>query len=426
MPDDHAPLAVPTGWLPESLQAWTDANPDAAMWAGLGTLLVVGLVAYALAAWVLLPLAGMLITRTRSRWDDALIEHKTLARLAPLAPAYVIHWGVALLPTLPEVAATIIQRLAVATMIIVIARSFSAMLNAINTIYAGYALSRSRPIKGYLQVAKILGYFAAAILVIAVLMDREPWLFLSGLGAMTAVLLLIFRDTILSFVAGVQLTGNDLIRVGDWIEMPQFNADGDVVDISLNVVRVQNWDKTFTVIPTHKFLEHSFRNWRSMFDGGGRRIMRAMHIDTGAIRFLTPEEIERFRRFILLTDYISEKVPELDEYNRERVRSDGEALNANVRRLTNIGTFRIYTLNYLRQHPGIHQDMTLLVRQLEPGPHGLPLQLYAFTNETAWASYERIQADIFDHLLAIAPEFGLRIFQEPSGADLSRLARTGA
>jgi len=341
----------------------------------------------------------------------------------PLVPAYVVHWGVTLLPVMPEVLATILQRLAVATMVLVIARSFSAFLGAVNTIYSRYDLSRSRPIKGYLQVAKVVAYIAAAILVIAVLMDREPWLFLSGLGAMTAVLLLIFRDTILSLVAGIQLTGNDLIRVGDWIEMPQFSADGDVVDISLNVVRVQNWDRTFTVIPTHKFLEHSFRNWRSMFEGGGRRIMRSIHIDVNTIRFLSEEEVERFSRVRLLESYIREKAQELDSYNREHAPGEAAKFMANTRHLTNIGTFRRYAINYLRSHPRIHQELIQLVRQLEPGPHGLPLQLYAFTNETAWVEYEGIQADIFDHLLAVASEFGLRVFQEPTGSDLSGLAR---
>jgi miniconductance mechanosensitive channel len=422
---EHEAIGEPmiTQMLPKGADVWIEANPQLAMWIGMAVLVGLSLLAYLVVAGLLLPFLRMATKRSKTWWDDVLVERKVFQRLVPLVPAFVLHWGITLVPHLPDVAVTIVQRVAIATMVVVIVRSFSALLTAVNDIYSRYPASKDRPIKGYLQVAKILAYLTAAILVIAVLMDREPWLFLSGLGAMTAVLLLIFRDTLLSLVAGIQLTGNDLIRVGDWIEMPQFNADGDVVDISLNVVRVQNWDRTFTVIPTHKFLEHSFKNYRSMFEGGGRRIMRSIHIDTSTIRFLTSEEIQRYSRFLLLKDYIREKVEELESYNREHVPSDVADVVANARHLTNIGTFRMYALNYLKHHPKIHQELLILVRQLEPTAHGLPLQLYAFTNDTAWVNYEGIQADIFDHLLAVAPEFGLRIFQEPSGNDLTTLGR---
>jgi len=408
--------------LPETAAQWIESNPQVSMWIGLAVILGLSIVGYLLVVWLIVPAARLVTSRSRTWWDDALYDHKVLQRLAPLVPAFILHWGIALVPNVPDAVVTIVQRVAVATMVVAVARSFSALLSAANSIYSRYEVARGRPIKGYLQVAKIVAYIAAAILVIATLMDREPWLFLSGLGAMTAVLLLIFRDTILSLVAGIQLTGYDLIRVGDWIEMSQFNADGDVVDISLNVVRVQNFDRTFTVIPTHKFLEHSFKNYRSMFEGGGRRIKRSLHIDMTTIRFLSPDEIQRFSRIMLLKEYIKEKIQELEAYNREHVPDDAADVAANARQLTNIGTFRMYALNYLKNHPRIHPEMLKLVRQLQPTPQGLPLELYAFTNDTRWLNYEAIQADVFDHLLAVAPEFGLRIFQEPSGADLAGLA----
>jgi miniconductance mechanosensitive channel len=244
-------------------------------------------------------------------------------------------------------------------------------------------------------------------------------LLLSGLGAMTAVLLLVFKDTILSLVASVQLTSLDMVRVGDWIEMPQCNADGDVIDVSLHTVKIQNWDKTFTTIPTHRLIVDSFKNWRGMDESGGRRIKRELRIDINSVRFLTVEEVERFKGFALLKDYIDRKLEDLAAYNAA---VGEETENVNLRRLTNLGTFRAYILSYLKHHPKIHREMTLMVRQLQPGPTGLPLEIYAFTNITAWSTYEDIQADIFDHLLAIAGEFGLSMYQEPAGRDLSALA----
>jgi len=285
--------------------------------------------------------------------------------------------------------------------------------------YSTLEVSRNRPIKGFIQILLVLIYFVAMILIIAILSDRSPWFFISGLGAMTAVILLIFRDTILSFVAGIQLISNNLLQVGDWIEMPQFNADGDVIDIALNAVKVQNWDKTITIIPTHKFLENSFKNWRGMQQSGGRRIKRAVHVDVSSIRFLTDEEITTFENFLLLKDYIKQKKIELEEYNKQFA----PGLDVNARRLTNVGTFRAYLVNYLQQHPMIHQNMTLLVRQLAPAENGLPIEIYVFVNDVRWAVYEQTQADIFDHVLAISSKFGLRIHQSPSGYDFRHLIK---
>jgi len=261
------------------------------------------------------------------------------------------------------------------------------------------------------------------VVIVAFMLDKSPLIFLSGIGAMTAVLLLAFKDTILSLVASVQLTSNDTIRVGDWIEMPDFNADGDVVDVALHTVSIQNWDKTITTIPTYKFIAGSFKNWRAMGEAGGRRIKRSLLLDMSSIRFLTPEEIDRFGAFALLKEYIANKRSEVSAFNAEAGRDS--RINADIRRLTNVGTFRAYIYQYLRHHPAIHQDMTLMVRQLEPSSAGLPIEIYCFTNITNWSIYEGIQSDIVEHLLAVAGDFDLRIFQNPSGEDLARIAMSG-
>jgi miniconductance mechanosensitive channel len=421
--------AAATGTAPVDSSASAGFLPALMEWElypWLATLL--GLAAVAVIAWLsliitrayLLKLVAALVRRSPTSWDEVLFDREVFHRLAWGVPLVVIHQGLRMVPHLqPEVAA-FLQRLALAVLALVAVRIFSALLAGIQEIYHRYPMARNRPIKGYLQVLNILAYLFGGIFIIATLMDRSPWYFFSGLGAMTAIILLIFRDSLLSLVAGVQLTGNDLIRVGDWIEMPQFGADGDVTDIALNAVKVQNWDKTITVIPTHKFLEHSFKNWRGMTEAGGRRIKRAVHIDLSTIRFLDEKEIERLSRFVLLRDYMRQKVEELHEYNRQHC-PDGDCL-ANARRLTNVGTLRAYIIQYLRQHPLVHQQLTFLIRQLAPTPEGLPIEIYVFSRETAWAVYEGIQADIFDHILAIIPEFGLQVFQKPSGADLVPLA----
>jgi miniconductance mechanosensitive channel len=251
-------------------------------------------------------------------------------------------------------------------------------------------------------------------------MDRSPWIFLSGLGAMTAVLLLVFRDTILSLVASIQIATNDIIQVGDWVEMPQAGVDGDVIEVALHTVKVQNWDKTISTIPTHKFIDESFKNWRGMSLSGGRRIKRSVYIDVRSVRFLSAEEVEEFEHWALLADFIADKRAEIERCNAE---SGGDArVDADIRRLTNIGTLRAYIVSYLRAHPKIHdRDYTLMVRQLAPGPQGLPLELYCFSNDQDWTNYEAIQSDVFDHILAIVPEFGLRVFQSPTGHDVADL-----
>ncbi len=372
--------------------------------------------------------------RTRSTWDDHLVEHGFFRRLAALAPALVVFYGVGfalgvspaqvgtgLGPAWVEVTFLVVRRVAAAYMVVTLALAFGAFLAAMDDIYReSYGdEANNRPIKGYLQVLAIFVYVATGIVVVAVLADRSPLVFLSGLGALTAVLLLVFKDTILSLVASVQIMSNDMIRIGDWVEMPQAHADGDVVDIALHTVKIQNWDKTITTVPTHRFISDSFRNWRGMSESGGRRIKRSLDLDLGSVRFLTPDEVARFSRWELLGGYMERKRDELAAANPPEDGEGGEVIPER-RRLTNLGTFRAYAREYLARHPGIHDGMTILVRALEPGPEGVPVEIYCFTSTTAWADYERIQGDVFDHLLALLPEFGLRAYQKPAGSDLER------
>jgi len=309
--------------------------------------------------------------------------------------------------------------------VIAIARAFKAFLDAVNSIYSNaYEDAKSRPIKGYLQVVSLLAYIASAIVAFAVLTDQSPLVYLSGLGALAAVLMLVFKDTILSLVASVQIMSNDMIRIGDWIDMPQANANGDITDIALHTVKVQNWDKTISTIPTHKFISESFKNWRGMSEAGGRRIKRSVSIDMNSVRFLNDKEIESLARRELLRDYLREKREQIDRYNAAKAEAspDDPEFVPEIRRLTNLGTFRAYVQRYLEAHPGTHKEMTLLVRQLAPGPQGVAIEIYCFASNTAWASYEALQGDVFDHLIAIMPEFGLRVFQSPAGADVTKLA----
>lgn len=411
-------------------------------WLGLiGALTILAVLAWAAntaTRRVFIAVIKRVTKHTRSTWDDRLMDRRVFDRLAHLAPALVVYHGIGVAlgigpaeaaagtdPEILGVAYFLVRRVAAAYMALTGALAFGGFLSAIDDIYREtYAEANNRPIKGYLQVLAIFVYVATGILIVSILADRSPIIFLSGLGALTAVLLLVFRDTILSLVASVQIMSNDMIRIGDWVEMPQAHADGDVIDIALHTVKIQNWDKTFTTIPTHKFISESFRNWRGMQESGGRRIKRPLHIDVTSVRFLTDEEIERLGRYEFLAGYMAEKRKELAEANARR--PPDERVIPERRRLTNVGTFRAYVLHYLKNHPKVHPEMTLLVRQLQPGPEGLPLELYCFTNDTVWANYESIQSDIFDHLFAIMPEFGLRAYQKPAGSDLARAGSGGA
>ena len=353
-------------------------------------------------------------------WSDALIKNGVGKRLAQLLPAFTIHMGVNFLPSINAGLESFVMNLTTAYMMVVATITIIAVLNAANDIYESNPEARQRPIKGFIQLLQLAVVILGGLLFIAALLDQSPVLLLSGFGAMTAVLLLVFKDTLLSLVASVQLAAQDMVRVGDWIEVPQLGADGDVVDMELYTVTVQNFDKTITTIPTQRLITDSFKNWRGMSSSGGRRIKRALHIDASSIRFISEQDVKGYRRFSLLEDYLAGKHDELKKYNQTMVGATADESDAavNMRRLTNIGTFRAYAWRYLKEHPRIRKDMTLLVRQLAPDD-GIPIELYCFTNTVKWTEYEDIQADIFDHLLAIMPEFGLQLFQRPAGKEFS-------
>ncbi|WP_237171320.1 mechanosensitive ion channel family protein [Pandoraea pulmonicola] len=386
------------------------------MAAASAILVLAALLVQAVARFLIVRVVRIVVQRTANRWDDALLAHRVFHRAARVLPYLVIQFGIGLVPDLPPKAVLVIANVALATTLLYATLAVAGILDAAQTVYAESEHARTRSIKGYVQLGKIALYVVAAIAIVATIIDRSPWLLLSGLGAMSAVLLLVFKDTIMSFVASVQLTSNDMLRVGDWIEMPQVGADGDVVDIALHTVKVQNWDKTITTIPTWRMISESFRNWRGMQQSGGRRIKRTLCIDAGSVGFLDEREIARLSKLHLLAPYLSEKQRALADANAALGVAAGVV--ANTRRLTNIGTFRAYALAYLKAHPNIHEGMTCMVRSLAPSATGIPVELYCFTNTTVWAEYERVQGDVFDHLLAILPEFGLRMYQNPAGADL--------
>ena len=345
---------------------------------------------------------------------DHQVRLQVIPRLANVVPALVISAGISIVPDLPPQLVTVIKALCQVFVVVTIALAVSKALDAINRGYERRPEARNKPIKGYFQVAKIIMFVLVGISAVATLIGAEFLHIVTGLGAMTAVLMLIFQDTILSLVASVQISNDGRVRIGDWIEMPSQNADGDVIDIALHTVTVRNFDRTVTTVPTKKLVSDAFKNWRHMSEGGGRRIKRSLLLDQRSVRFLEPDEIARFRRFTVLDGYLDRKDEELRAWNAALAERGAEPVNH--RRVTNLGTFRAYVEHYLRNHPEINQDLTMLVRQLQPTETGLPLEVWAFTSSTAWSVYEGIQSDIFDHLLAILPEFGLRVFQAHSDA----------
>jgi miniconductance mechanosensitive channel len=396
-----------------------EMNPDLARYLAIVMkvlfIAVICIVANFITSKVVIRVITHIVTNNKYQWDDMLLERNVFQKLSHIVPAIIIYHFSSTFPGSQD----LIIKGAVAYFIIVGLMVINSLLTAINDIYQTFEISKIKPIKGYIQVLKIIFITVGIILVIANLMGKSPLLLLSGIGALSAVLIIVFKDSLLGLVAGIQLASNDMVRVGDWIEMPKYEADGDIIDISLNTVKVQNWDKTITMIPSYALISDSFKNWRGMQNSGGRRIKRPLFIDTSSITFCSAEMIEKFKKIHFLEESIINREREIAEYNDRNEINRSNPVNG--RALTNIGVFRAYISKYLQHHPGINQEMTLLVRQLAPAEHGLPLEIYAFTNDIRWAVYESIQADIFDHLFAVAPEFGLRLFQNPSGNDLKTL-----
>ncbi len=399
------------------ITAWLQQYPHFAYIIYSALIVILSYLAFYLTNKIIVQIITRVARRSKTNFDDFVVDSPLLKRLSFFAPLLILYtFSFAF-----NGAAEIIKGVCQLLILWVALRSATAFLNVINRYYETRPIARQRPIKGYIQVIIIILYIITIIVGIGLLTGQSPWVLLSGIGALTAVVLLIFRDTILSLVAGIQLAGYDLVRVGDWIEMPNYGADGEVVDIALHTLKVQNWDKTIISIPTHKLTEESIKNWRGIMLAGGRRIKRAIYIDQNSINFLDEAMIEELRGIRLIRDYLDRKKAELDQYNREH-NIDSNTL-VNGRRLTNIGTFRAYIDAYIQSHPRVNNRLTHMVRQLPPGPDGLPIEIYFFANETRWVYYEQIQADFFDHLLAMIPYFDLRIYQHPTGSDFIQLSK---
>tara|TARA_Y100000589_G_C27127767_1_gene619287 strand:+ start:168 stop:1364 length:1197 start_codon:yes stop_codon:yes gene_type:complete len=375
------------------------------------TFLFICIVTYIISNKIIIKLISNLFKKTSTKIDDILIEKGFLKRLSNLIPLIVFYnlfnqfYGDYL----------IINRLTLALIAIVVILSINSLLNAFNEIYNQSKYSDKINIKSYFQIIRLVLNLLGLIIVISIFSGQSPFYLLSGLGALTAVLMLVFKDTILSFVSSIQISSNDLFKVGDWIEAPQFGADGDVIDIGLHTIKIQNWDKTISIIPTHKLIDSSFKNWRGMSDSGGRRIKRSIYIDMNSIKFCNHELIEKFKSINIISEYLTTKLSEIDSHNADL----NTKSSINGRALTNIGTFRAYIKSYLRNNKNIHNDMTFLIRQLSPTEKGLPIEIYVFSNNTNWIEYEEIQSDIFDHLLSVISEFELQIYQYPSSSNLA-------
>lgn len=367
---------------------------------------------------ILLITVSKLVSKSKTVFDDYLFKHKVFKYLVHIISITVIRFFIPIIfigfPQWTSVAI----KLTDVVMIITIGVFANGIVRTIRDYLRTKKAFVDKPLDSYAQVVAIFIFFVCGIIVFTTLTGKSPYAFLISLGAASAVLMLVFKDTILGFVASVQVSANDMVRVGDWVEMPKYGADGDVLSINLNTVKVQNWDKTITTVPTYAFISDSFKNWRGMQESGGRRIKRSIYLKMNSFRFLEEEDLEKFKKYRLLKDYVLQKEKEIEEHNKG---VEAEFISANVRRLSNVGTFRAYVNNYLKEVEGVNKDMTIMVRQLAPTPHGLPMEIYCFTNDTRWLYYEGIVADIFDHLLTVVREFDLEVFEEPTGADFLKI-----
>ncbi|PIO46899.1 MAG: mechanosensitive ion channel protein MscS [[Chlorobium] sp. 445] len=381
---------------------------------GITFLLIACYVSHVISRRILLVWIHSIAQASKASWDDVLLEQKTFDRLAHLAPAIVLQLCAPIFfPNSPDIVSFLSRINDFYVIWVVVAVVFS-ILNAVGQLYLlSPKAAKEFPIKVIIQVFQIVAVFVGAIFGLAILLNESPLVLLSGLGAITAVLLIIFRDALLGFTAGIQIATNRLVAVGDWIAMPKYDADGTVTEIALTTVRVQNWDNTFTIIPTYALISDSFKNWRSVFEMGARRIKRSINIDIHSVKFLDESAIERFSKIKYIADYIEQR-------RAEAIYEGGTGL-VDERRITNLGAFRAYVFNYIKNHPKIHKAMTFNVRHLQPTENGIPIEIWAFTTETPFVNYENVQAEIFNHIIAIVPEFELRIFQRPTGYDMRQM-----
>lgn len=410
-----------TGIIKEILQSWgfnESWTDDLTSTIILVIILAIAFLGDAICKHVILTTVTRLVKKTKATWDDVVFDRKVMIYLSHLVAPIILY---ILLPLAISNAGllTFILRICMIYIIAVFLKFISALLSALYHVYSEREQFRDRPLKGLLQTVQVILFFIGGIIIVSILIDKSPMVLLTGLGASAAVLMLVFKDSIMGFVSGIQLSANNMLKVGDWIEMPKYGADGTVIEVTLNTVKVRNWDNTITTIPPYALVSDSFQNWRGMQESGGRRIKRSIRIDMNSVKFCTPEMLAKYRKIRLLKDYIEETEKVVEEYNKEHGIDNSVLVNG--RRQTNLGVFRAYLTNYLRSLPAVNQDLTCMVRQLQPTEQGIPLELYFFSSIKAWIPYEGVQADVFDHVLAIIPEFDLRVFQNPSGADLRRI-----
>ena len=405
-------------WLNARLMEWgfgpkTAGILDQAILIAL--LLVAAVVIDYLSRRIILGILGKIVKRTKTRFDDWLLSKKVVDKLLHIIPALLAYSFIPVFFSRHPGMRGLLQKICIVYIIALILQFISILLNIILEVYSRKEAFKNRPMKGFFQVMQVILFFVGGIIIISVLIDKSPATLFAGLGASAAVLMLVFRDSILGFVSGIQLSANDMLRPGDWITMPKYGADGTVTEVTLNTVKVKNFDNTITTIPPYALVSDAFQNWRGMEESAGRRVKRSINIDMNSVRFCTDEMLEKFRRIYLLQGYIDEKQQELTAYNRER--HIDESIPVNGKRQTNLGVFRAYLLFYLRSLTTVNQQMTCMVRHLQPTTDGIPIELYFFSAIKTWETYEGVQADVFDHILAIVPEFGLSVFQNPSGAD---------
>lgn len=412
-----------TGIIKEILQSWgfneswTDDLTSAII---LVIILAIAFLGDAICKHVILTTVTRLVKKTKATWDDVVFDRKVMIYLSHLVAPIILY---ILLPLAISNAGLLafIQRICMIYIIAIFLKFISALLSALYHVYSEREQFRDRPLKGLLQTVQVILFFIGGIIIVSILIDKSPMVLLTGLGASAAVLMLVFKDSIMGFVSGIQLSANNMLKVGDWIEMPKYGADGTVIEVTLNTVKVRNWDNTITTIPPYALVSDSFQNWRGMQESGGRRIKRSIRIDMNSVKFCTPEMLAKYRKIRLLKDYIEETEKVVEEYNKEHGIDNSVLVNG--RRQTNLGVFRAYLTNYLRSLPAVNQDLTCMVRQLQPTEQGIPIELYFFSSIKAWIPYEGVQADVFDHVLAIIPEFDLHVFQNPTGEDFRALSR---
>lgn len=382
-------------------------------------ILIMAFAADAVCRHVLLKIVAHLVRQTKATWDDIVFDRKVMIHLSRMVAPVIIYIFVPV--AFAETSSStlgFIQRICLIYIIISFLSFINSLLKAVYSVYSIRESLRDRPLKGLLQTAQVILWFVGAIIVVSILIDKSPVSLLAGLGASAAILMLVFKDSIMGFVSGVQLSANDMLKVGDWIAMPKYGADGTVIEVTLNTVKVRNWDNTITTIPPYLLVSDSFQNWRGMQESGGRRVKRSINIDMNSVKFCTPEMLAKYRKIRLLSEYVEHTEQVIEAYNEEHGIDNSVLVNG--RRQTNLGVFRAYLTAYLKSLPAVNQNLTCMVRQLQPTDHGIPMELYFFCAIKDWIPYEGVQADVFDHLLAIIPEFDLQVFQSPSGRDFQK------